>query len=77
MKLSNVCMECHRTPTEFYSDTGEKLYWMVGQDNSNDPTVLMSNLELLFIASPELNYVAKDKEIFMCFDCFEKINSDD
>ena len=77
MKLSNVCMECHGEPEAFESDTGVTCYWMVGQDNSNDPTVLMSNLESLFIVSPEKSFVAKDGEIFMCIKCFEKINGED
>lgn len=74
MKLSNVCMECKCEPEPFESDTGVTCYWMVGQGGTNDPTVLMSNLEYLFIACPERSYNAKDDEIFMCYNCFEKIN---
>lgn len=73
--LSNVCMECHREPVPFESDTGQTLYWMVGQAGTNDPTVLMSNLETLFVTSPEKQYNAKEGEIFMCINCFEKINA--
>lgn len=71
VKMSNVCMNCKREPERFESDRGEECYWMVIPKGDESPTVLMSNLELMFYVCPTKDYVAQDGEYFMCIQCFE------
>lgn len=78
MKISNVCMNCKREPESFETDEGLTAYYMVIPNGAEDPTVLMSNLELKFIACLDKNFTAKNGEYFMCIKCFEaSISKDD
>jgi hypothetical protein len=69
-------MNCKREPEPFESDTGITCYWMVTPKGDDEPTILMSNMELMFQVSPEMNYIAKDGEYFQCIKCFESIYSE-
>lgn len=75
MSDKNFCDNCHREPSEFTTDGGEKAYWLRVPKENQDPSHLTSGLEFVFIAlvpeiagdkrHPDLD----DENYYWCADC--------
>lgn len=50
MSDKNLCDNCHREPTKFTVETGEKAYWLMVPKENQDPSILTSALDFVYCA---------------------------
>lgn len=73
--MSELCDNCHREPTEFTTETGEKAYWLIVPKENQEPSHLTSALDFAFIALvPEIECDTRhpdndDENFYWCADC--------